>query len=237
MHVAAAAAEDDAGNDYADSYDYSAGGDDYTDSYDYSDYGNDCSDDDGAEATDDYSDGDDADQVPDRYCSRVLTYEAARLLDNSSSSDSDEYYEKFRCVSQFTNLTQDYNSFTSNSDNLEDESNNSSNLTRSDNSVDLVQDYNDCISNSNNLEDESDSSYLTRSDNSVDLVNDSASNHGDEIDQPQVHEIPRNNDFVIRIESSSSSSSDNDSNVGNEFPEQDIEEEQPELNYQRYKIF
>ena len=77
---------------------------------------------------------------------------------------------------------------------------------------------------------------MTRSDNSVDLVNDSASNHGDEIDQPHVHEIPRNNDFVIRIESSSSSS-DEDDDDDNESADQGIKEEQPELKSQRYKIF
>ena len=230
MHAAAAAAEDqgvddygndgndysDAGNDYSNtsnnysdaSNDYSKDGNDYSDAgNDYSDAGNDYSDDEGDdEGADDYNDeenGDsDADQVQQHGdCCRVLGQEAARLLEsNAGGSDSDESSDNSSLASQSGNLTSSV--------------------------------YNDCTSNSDNLEDESEDSYLTQSENSGDLDD-------DQIDQPQVNEIPRNNDFVIRIESSSSSSSssDNDSNVGNEFPEQDIEEEQPELNYQRYKIF
>ena len=241
MHAAAAAAEDqgvddygndgndysDAGNDYSntsnnysdasndyskDGNDYSDAGNDYSDAgndysndgNDYSDAGNDYSDDEGDdEGADDYNDeenGDsDADQVQQHGdCCRVLGQEAARLLEsNAGGSDSDESSDNSSLASQSGNLTSSV--------------------------------YNDCTSNSDNLEDESEDSYLTQSENSGDLDD-------DQIDQPQVNEIPRNNDFVIRIESSSSSS-DEDDDDDNESADQGIKEEQPELKSQRYKIF
>ena len=241
MHAAAAAAEDqgvddygndgndysDAGNDYSntsnnysdasndyskDGNDYSDAGNDYSDAgndysndgNDYSDAGNDYSDDEGDdEGADDYNDeenGDsDADQVQQHGdCCRVLGQEAARLLEsNAGGSDSYDSSDNSSLASQSGNLTTSV--------------------------------YNDCTSNSDNLEDESEDSYLTQSENSGDLDD-------DQIDQPQVNEIPRNNDFVIRIESSSSSS-DEDDDDDNESADQGIKEEQPELKSQRYKIF
>ena len=194
------------GNDYSDAgNDYSDAGNDYSnDGNDYSDAGNDYSDDEGDdEGADDYNDeenGDsDADQVQQHGdCCRVLGQEAARLLEsNAGGSDSDESSDNSSLASQSGNLTSSV--------------------------------YNDCTSNSDNLEDESEDSYLTQSENSGDLDD-------DQIDQPQVNEIPRNNDFVIRIESSSSSS-DEDDDDDNESADQGIKEEQPELKSQRYKIF
>ena len=207
MHAAAAAAEDQGVDDYSDAgNDYSNDGNDYSDAgNDYSDAGNDYSDDEGDdEGADDYNDeenGDsDADQVQQHGdCCRVLGQEAARLLEsNAGGSDSDESSDNSSLASQSGNLTSSV--------------------------------YNDCTSNSDNLEDESEDSYLTQSENSGDLDD-------DQIDQPQVNEIPRNNDFVIRIESSSSSSSDEDDDDDNESADQGIKEEQPELKSQRYKIF